>query len=275
MPIPKKFRMSDIPKYNGKTDPNEHITLYTCGIKGNDLNDDEIESVLLKKFGETLLKGAMIWYHNLPPNSIDSFAMLADAFMKVHAGAIKVATRKSDVFKIKQRNDEMLREFVSKFQMERMELPPVSNDWVVQAFMQCLNEWSSITSRQLKQNLIEYPAMTWSDMHNCYQSKIRVEDDQLGAHSGSVHPNRLAAKPPRDTDRESRFNKEHYQPYIDRRNNGSGRNTHRNNRRNDRGQSSREHMSNNWFDKHTDSVEAPRLSEYNFCVDALGIVSAI
>ncbi|XP_019256375.1 PREDICTED: uncharacterized protein LOC109234771 [Nicotiana attenuata] len=127
-PIQKKFRMQKIPKYNGTTDPNEHISTYTCGIKGNDLEDDEIESVFLKRFGETLSKGAMFWYNNLPPNSIDSFAMLADSFVKAHASAIKVATRKYDVFEIKQRENEILMEFVSHFQSERMELPPVSDD---------------------------------------------------------------------------------------------------------------------------------------------------
>ncbi|XP_070018373.1 uncharacterized protein [Nicotiana sylvestris] len=146
-------------------------------IKGNDLNDDEIESVLLKFFRETLTMGAMIWYHNLPLNSIDSFARLAEAFVKAHAEAIKVVTRKSDIFKIRQRNDEILREFVSRFQMERMELPPILDAWDMQAFMQGLNEKSLIASRKLKQNLIEYPAMTWADVHNHYQSKIRVEDD--------------------------------------------------------------------------------------------------
>lgn len=102
-PILKKFRMPDVPKYNGITEPNEHITAYTCVVKGNDLKDDEIEFVLLKKFGETLSKGTMMWYHNLPPNLIDSFAMLADSFVRAHTGAIKVATRKYDIFKIKQR----------------------------------------------------------------------------------------------------------------------------------------------------------------------------
>ncbi|XP_070003461.1 uncharacterized protein [Nicotiana sylvestris] len=159
-PIPKKFRMPDIPKYNRTTDPNEHITTYTCVIKGNDLEDDEIEYVLLKKFGETLSKGSVIWYHNLPPNSIDSFAMLADSFLKAHAGAIKVATRKSNVFKIKQRENEMLREFVSRFQSELMELRPVSDDWAVQTFTKGLNKQSSIASKQLKQNLVEYPTVT-------------------------------------------------------------------------------------------------------------------
>ncbi|XP_070049212.1 uncharacterized protein [Nicotiana tomentosiformis] len=89
-------------------------------------------SVLLKKFGETLSKGVTIWYHNLPPNYIDSFTMLADTFVKAHAGAIKVETRKSDIFKVKQRDNEMLREFVSRFKMERKDLPPVADDWAVQ-----------------------------------------------------------------------------------------------------------------------------------------------
>ncbi|XP_070049438.1 uncharacterized protein [Nicotiana tomentosiformis] len=268
--------MTDIPKYNGTTDPNEHVTSYTCAIKGNDLEDDEIESILLKKFRETLSKGAMIWYHNLPPNSIDSFAMLADSFIKAHVGAIKVATRISDLFKVKQKDNEMLREFVSRFQMERMELPPVTDDWAVQAFTQGLNERSSIASRQLKQNLIEYPAVTCVDVHNRYQSKIRVEDDQLGTTSDSVYPNRSAARNQRDIDRESRSNKDRYQPYIaDRRNDGPGCNSTRNDRRSDQGQSSRGLMSKSGFDKHTDPTKAPRLSEYNFNIDASCIVSAI
>ncbi|XP_070010277.1 uncharacterized protein [Nicotiana sylvestris] len=169
------------------------MTTYTCGIKGNDFEDDEIESVLLKMFGVTLSKGAIIWYHNLPSNCIDLFAILADSFVKAHAGAIKVTKRKSDVFKIKQRENEMLRAFVSRFQSEQMELPPVSNDWVVQAFTQGLNERSSIASKQLNQNLIKYPAVTWADVHNMYQSKIRVKDDQLGAPLGSNYPSRLLA----------------------------------------------------------------------------------
>ncbi|XP_019251177.1 PREDICTED: uncharacterized protein LOC109230103 [Nicotiana attenuata] len=72
--------------------------------------------------------------------------------------------------------------------MEWMDLPPVADDWVVQAFTQGLNVRSSVASQQLKQNLIKYPAATWADAHNRYQSKIRVEDDQLGAPSGSIGP---------------------------------------------------------------------------------------
>ncbi|XP_070029190.1 uncharacterized protein [Nicotiana sylvestris] len=261
--------------YKGTTDPNEHVTAYTCVVKGNELKDDEIESVLLKKFGETLSKGAMIWYHDLPPNSIDSSAMLVDSFVRAHAGAIKVATRESDVFKIKQRENDILREFVSRFQKERMELPPVSDDWAVQAFTQGVNERSSVPSKQLKQNFIEYPAATWDDVQNRYQSKIRVEDDQLGAPSGLVYPSRILMKEQRFAERELRLNKERYQPYVEDRRNVPMRNIPRGDRRTDRDLSSRGLMSKTGFDRHIGPMEAHRLSVYNFNVDVSHIVSAI
>ncbi|XP_060183170.1 uncharacterized protein LOC132613138 [Lycium barbarum] len=234
MTIHKRFRMPNIPKYNGTTDPSEHVTTYTCVIKGNDLADDERESMLLKKFGETLSKGAMIWYHNLPEHSIDSFAMLADAFVKSHAGAIKVETRKSDLFNVKQQDDETLREFVARFQMERMDLPPVTDNWAVQAFTQGLNSRSSITSMELKQNLIEYPVIAWADV-----------------------PNR-------------------YQPYpLDRRGNRHNSESGKNDRRNDRGQSSRGLINKNAIDKASGNRETPRLLEYNFCVNVATIAAAV
>ncbi|XP_070047433.1 uncharacterized protein [Nicotiana tomentosiformis] len=249
------------------TDPNEHVTSYTYAIKGNNLDNDEIESILLKKFGETLSNGAMIWYRNLSPNSIDSFAMLVNSFVKAHAGAKKVETRKSDLFKVRQKDNKMLSEFVSRFQMKQMDLPLVTDDWAVQAFTQGLNERSSMASQQLKQNLIECPAI-WADVHNRYQSKNRVEDDQLGAPSGSVIK--------RDIDRQPRLNRGRYQPYNrDRRGSGPEHNSVRGERRNDRHQGSRGLLSKNGFGKHTGPKEAPRLSEYNFNIHASAIVSAI
>ncbi|XP_019244274.1 PREDICTED: uncharacterized protein LOC109224141 [Nicotiana attenuata] len=194
--------------------------------------------------------------------------MLADSLEKAHAGAIKVATRKSDVFKIKQRENEMLLEFVSRFQMERMELPPVSNNWAVQAFTKGPNERSSVASKQLKQNLIEYLAVTWLDVHNRYQSKIRAEDDQLGDPSGSVYPNRLLAKEPKP-------NKERYQPYLEERRNAPRRNLPRNDRREDRGQDPRGLINRVRIDRHVVPTCAPHLSEYKFNIDVSDMVFAI
>ncbi|XP_060216577.1 uncharacterized protein LOC132644048 [Lycium barbarum] len=277
MKIPRRFRMPDISKYNGTTDPNEHVTAYTCAIKGNDLADDERESVLLKKFGETLSKGAIIWYHNLPENSIDSFSILADAFVKANVGAIKVETRKSDLFNVKKRDDETLRESVARFQMERMDLPPVTDNWAVQAFTQGVNSRSSITSMELKQNLKEYPAIAWADVHNRYQSKIRVEDDKIvRATSVSWHSDKGSDRLRRVVDRDSKSSYDRYQPYpLDRRGNRCNSESGKNDRRNDRGQSIHGLININAIDKPPGNKETPRLSEYNFCVDVATIAAVI
>ncbi|XP_009757891.2 uncharacterized protein [Nicotiana sylvestris] len=126
--IPKKFKMPDIPKYDGTINPQDHVTAFTTGVKGNDLTNQEIELVLVKKNGETITKGA------LPENSIDSFAELADSFVKAHWEAQKVEKRMEGIFKIIQRDMELLREFVDRFQRERMMLPHILDNWAAMAF---------------------------------------------------------------------------------------------------------------------------------------------
>nr|XP_033508814.1 uncharacterized protein LOC117273731 [Nicotiana tomentosiformis] len=113
--IPKRFKMPNIPKYDGTSDLHQHITTYTTTVKGNGLAQHEIELVLLKRFGETLTKWALTWYSLLLIHSIDSFEMLAYSFIKAHTGARKVQAGKTDIFRILQGESELLREFVIRF----------------------------------------------------------------------------------------------------------------------------------------------------------------
>ncbi|XP_070045676.1 uncharacterized protein [Nicotiana tomentosiformis] len=177
--IPKRFKMPNILKYDGTSDPHEHITTYTTNVKGNDLVQHEIESVLLKKFGETLTKGTLTWYSLFPEHSIDSFEMLADSFIKAHDRAGKVQAKKEDIFRISQGESKLLRELVIRFQREKMLLPVVLDEWAAEAFTKGLNPMNSDASRKLKESLLEFKTTTWADVHNLYESKIRIEDDRL------------------------------------------------------------------------------------------------
>ncbi|XP_070050113.1 uncharacterized protein [Nicotiana tomentosiformis] len=171
--------MPDVLKYDGTSNPREHITTYTTAVKGNDLDPHEIESALLKKFRETLMKGALTWYSLLSEHSIDFFEKLADSFIKAHVGSRKVQSRKVDIFRIDHGESELLREFVTKFQKERMLLPAVPDEWAAEAFIKGLNSRSSDASRKLKESLLEFQAITWADVHNWYESKIIIGDDPL------------------------------------------------------------------------------------------------
>nr|XP_009606660.1 uncharacterized protein LOC104100979 [Nicotiana tomentosiformis] len=171
--------MADIPKYDRTSDPQEHITAYTTALKWNDLDQHEIESILLKKFGQTLTKGALTWYSLLPEHLIDSFVMIKDSFIKAHVGDRKVQAREADILRISQAKSELLREFVIRFQKERTLLPAVPDDWAAEAFTKGLNPRSYDASRKLKESLLKFQATTWADVHNHYESKIKIEDDHL------------------------------------------------------------------------------------------------
>ncbi|XP_060195010.1 uncharacterized protein LOC132624214 [Lycium barbarum] len=134
---------------------------------------------------------------------------------------------------------------------------------------------------ELKQNMIEYPAIAWADVHNRYQSNIRVENDKiLRATSVSWHSGKGSDRPRRVIDRDSRSSYDRYQPYpLDGRGNGSnsesGKNDRRNDRRNDRGQNSRGLVNGNTVDRAPGNREIPRLSEYNFYVDVATIAATV
>ncbi|XP_009799462.2 uncharacterized protein [Nicotiana sylvestris] len=82
-----------------------------------------------------------------------------------------------DIFKIKQGDSELHREFVDRFQRERMTLPRVPNNWAAIAFISNLNEKSSEATRRLKESFREFPATTWNDVYNRYSTKLRIEED--------------------------------------------------------------------------------------------------
>nr|XP_009796307.1 PREDICTED: uncharacterized protein LOC104242892 [Nicotiana sylvestris] len=60
-----------------------------------------------------------------------------------------------------------------------MLLPSIPNEWEAEAFTKRLNPRSSVASRKLKKSFLEFQETTWADLYNRYESKIRIEDEQL------------------------------------------------------------------------------------------------
>lgn len=151
--------------------------------------------------------------------------------------------------------------------MERTRLSPVSDNWAIQAFTQSLNKPGPAISGQFKQNLIRYPAKTWSDARTRHQSQIRVVDDHPGASSGSAYPNRLLAKKPMP-------NRGRYHPRAADWN-APRCNLPCNDRRMVRGKYPRGIVNKARFDEDAWPTRAPRPSEYNFHIAVPNIVFAV
>nr|XP_016455218.1 PREDICTED: uncharacterized protein LOC107779327 [Nicotiana tabacum] len=215
--IPKTFKIPPYLRiYDGTTDPKDHVTHYDTAVKGNDLTKEQVSSILLKQFGETLMGGAI---SQLPTHSIESFEEMDDNFVTAHAGAKKVEARVNDIFAIKQSLGEGLRDFLARFNLVRMTMPNVSKGMAVTAFQNEPSREGSRATRKLLSRFMSYPPTTWDKVHNAYYAEVRADEDDL---NGPTH--RLTSvqaesrKERRDTPRRDhpipRPNREQHQPYI-------------------------------------------------------------
>ncbi|XP_019261166.1 PREDICTED: uncharacterized protein LOC109239096 [Nicotiana attenuata] len=215
-------------------------------------------------------------YTQLPYKPSVAPELIPKLFIKAHAGARKVHARKSDIFRIAQGESELLREFVTRFQKERMLLPDVPNEWVAETFTKGLNSRSLEASRKLKESLLEFQETTWADVHNRYESKIRIKDYQVGFSSSAKGQEKNKEKLKDDFDTNRWSLRSRFLPYERIEVRGRGfRSADRfaTDRRTDRGRNNRslqdKEASGMW------DLSYPRLPEYNFNVSIVELVSVM
>ncbi|RVW71179.1 hypothetical protein CK203_054412 [Vitis vinifera] len=68
-----------------------------------------------KYFPASLQGQALSWFHRLPPNSIDNFRDLSEAFVGQYLCSARHKQNISTLQNIKMRDNESLREFVKRF----------------------------------------------------------------------------------------------------------------------------------------------------------------
>lgn len=111
-----------------------------------------------KGFRKPCKKGAMTWNSMLLKHLIKSFEHLIGSFIQEHIRD-KVQTKEANIFKVSQEDNNLLQEFVIRFQRERMSLHPVPDEREIENFTKNLNPRSS--SLKLKMNLLEFLTTTW------------------------------------------------------------------------------------------------------------------
>ncbi|CAJ2628951.1 unnamed protein product [Trifolium pratense] len=117
-PVPKGFeRPPALPAYDGLTDPDEHIasinaTLNFLRVSG---------AIRCRIFPTTLRKGAMAWYHSLPPRSIVSWMDLSDQFRRHFTASRKQPKTEAVLDAIFQGDNESLRSFIERFNKEAVQ----------------------------------------------------------------------------------------------------------------------------------------------------------
>ncbi|XP_018623430.1 uncharacterized protein [Nicotiana tomentosiformis] len=178
--ISKTFKMPPyLSIYDGTIDPEDNVTHYVIAVKDNDLAKEQVSSILLKIFGETLTGEALTWYSQLPTHSIETFEEMADKFVIAHAEAKKADERVNDIFTVRKSLGEGLRDFLARFNQVRMTLPNVSEGMAVATFQNRLSRDGLRTTRKLLSQLMKYPPATWDEIHNTYCAEVRANKKNL------------------------------------------------------------------------------------------------
>ena len=129
-PLPHKFCMPQIDSYDRVKDPLDHLETFKTSMHLQGVADE----IMCRAFPTTLKGAARIWFNQLMPNSISTFKELSAQFTVHIIGGHRYKKSTACLMSIKQREDETLRSYISRFNKEALSINKASDKILVTAF---------------------------------------------------------------------------------------------------------------------------------------------
>ncbi|RVW17402.1 hypothetical protein CK203_094158 [Vitis vinifera] len=127
-------------------------------------------------FPASLQGQALSWFHRLPPNSVDNFRDLSEAFVGQYLCSARHKQNISTLQNIKMRDNESLREFVKRFGQAVLQIEVCSMDAVLQIFKR-----SICPGTPFFESLAKKPPTTMDDLFRRANKYSMLEDDVRAA----------------------------------------------------------------------------------------------
>ena len=122
-PLLSKFHMPQIDSYNGVKDPLDHLKTFKTLMHLQGVAD----AIMCRAFPTTLKGAARIWFSRLTPNSISTFKELSTQFTVHFIGGHQYKKSTACLMSIKQREEETLRSYISRFNKEALSIDEVDD----------------------------------------------------------------------------------------------------------------------------------------------------
>ena len=129
-PLPQKFHMPQIESYDGVKDPLDHLEtfktlMHLLGV---------LDEIMCRAFLMTLKGPARVWFSRLTPSSINTFKELSAQFTSHFIGGHRYKRSTARLMSIKQREDETLRAYITRFNKEVLSIDEADDKILVAAF---------------------------------------------------------------------------------------------------------------------------------------------
>ena len=122
--------MPQIDSYDGVKDLLDYLETFKTLMHLQGVADE----IMCRAFPMTLKDAARIWFSRLTPNSISTFEEWSTQFTAYFIGGHKYNKSTACLMSIKQREDEMLRSYISRFNKETLSIDEANDKILMAAF---------------------------------------------------------------------------------------------------------------------------------------------
>ncbi|XP_074313765.1 uncharacterized protein LOC141648958 [Silene latifolia] len=171
--MPKGFTTPTMTLYDGTEDPLEDINQYKQKMMVVAATWPEKEACMCKGFSSTLSGAALQWFVNLPNKSISSFVGLVNVFNQQFASSRKPEKLSSDPYRIVHRFEESTRDYLARFNVEKISIPKCDPTTAVNAFRRGLHRDSD-----LYKDLTKHSYSTFEEVKQMAEATYRLEENE-------------------------------------------------------------------------------------------------
>jgi len=195
--LPAKWRGLTIDRYDGSTDPDEHIDIYTTDIGLFTTS----EAIMCRVFPNSLKGMALSWFTKLPPYSIDSFKTLVNLFTTQFATSRPHHLTSIALVNIRQGKGESLRMFMDRFNQVALQIRNLNPEVALHHMVMVLRPgpFADSLCKKLVANMNEmrmraYKFMRLEELRD-FGGQMKIEPQTPSYHS-QPDKTRIREKPP-------------------------------------------------------------------------------
>ena len=119
--VPEKFKIPDFEKYDGTSNPVQHVQMYQARMGRHVANGP----LMVQTFQASLKDAAMRWYIDYEIYRMDDWEKMATAFVKHFSFNLDVLTTREDLEQSEMKKGETIKQYASRWRNIASQLKPV------------------------------------------------------------------------------------------------------------------------------------------------------
>ncbi|XP_059670942.1 uncharacterized protein LOC132316486 [Cornus florida] len=165
---PKKFTMPSFTQFDGTGDPSRQLDHYAQKMALDDRNDPW----MCRVFPTSLIGAALEWFKNRPHKSIPDYVTPCTMFLAQYCGNKKQKKSIASLFTIRQKKGETLQDFLSRFNMEALEIADCHPATAIETF-----KLAMIQGTKFYTSLVKYSPPDMQNLNTRAKIYIRLEEN--------------------------------------------------------------------------------------------------